>query len=54
MSKKSYRTTLLALVQAVQRYTDTDEEAVAIITRLVNSRRVVLCGNFAGQRIVVA
>ena len=44
MTQQARRTTLLELVQAVQKYTVSDEEAVAIITRLVSSGRVVLCG----------
>lgn len=43
--------TLLALVQDVQRRCENDADVVRVVRRLVNSGRVVLTGNFAGQRI---
>jgi len=47
-------TTLLDLVQTVSRFAASDEEIVAIVTSLVNSGRVRLCGSFAGARITFA
>jgi hypothetical protein len=48
----SRRSTLLDLVLQLQRdLTLSDEEVVGRATRLVNSGRVVLTGNFAGQRL---
>jgi hypothetical protein len=44
-------TTLLELVQAVQKEVATDTEVVAIVHWLVNTGAVVLTGSFAGQRI---
>ena len=52
MKPKSRRTTLLELVQAVQDNCGSDTEVISVIMHLVNSGRVVLRGNFAGQRIV--
>jgi hypothetical protein len=54
MNKRIYRSTLLGLVLAVQDYSASDEEAVAIIAHLLNTGRVVLTGTFAGQRIAEA
>ena len=54
MRKRTYRSTLLSLVQAVQDYTASDEEAVATIVRLLNTGRVVLIGTFAGERVAEA
>jgi hypothetical protein len=54
MSKKSRRITLLELVQAVQDSCRSDAEVVAVITHMVNTRRVILRGNFARTRIAVA
>jgi hypothetical protein len=45
------RATLLDLVQSLQGHCRTDPELVALVARLVNSGRVILTGNFAGQRI---
>ena len=45
------QTTLLTLVQAVSDYARTDDEIVATVAYLVNSRKVLLCGNFAGAKI---
>lgn len=44
---------MLDLVQRVSLRAGSDDEAVAIVTRLVNSRRVRLIGNFAGRRIPI-
>ena len=49
--KKGRRTTLLQLVQVVQDQCRSDAEVVAVITHMLNTRRVVLCGTFAGMRI---
>ena len=48
------RSTLLALIEEFQGAAGTDQEIVAAITDLVNSGRVVLSGNFAGQRVTAA
>ena len=48
------RTTLLQLVQAVQDATDSDEETVAVITHLLGSGAVRLCGTLAGASLDVA
>lgn len=44
-------TTLLELVQAVQDACRSDREVVAVVTHLVSSGRVVLCGIFAGRHV---
>jgi hypothetical protein len=44
-------TTLLDLVWAVTKSGLSENDAVATITRLINSGQVRLCGNFAGERI---
>ena len=54
MKKQIYRSTMLGLVQTVQDYTESDEEAVAIIAHMLNTGRVVLIGTFAGERIAAA
>jgi len=41
-------TTLLELVQIVSKYCRTEDEMVAVVRHLVNSRRVHLTGNFRG------
>ena len=43
--------TLLDLVTIASRYAETDREVVALVMALVDSERVVLCGNFAGEKI---
>jgi hypothetical protein len=43
--------TLLELVQSVSESSLTDDEVVTIVTYLVNSGRVRLCGTFAGAKI---
>lgn len=53
MAQKPYRTTLLNLVTALQDRTNSDDEVVTLITHLVNSGRVTLCGIFAGRDIAV-
>lgn len=42
--------TLLDLVTAVSRVVSDEKELIATVVRLVNSGRVVLCGNFRGAR----
>jgi hypothetical protein len=51
MKTKNRRTTLLELVRAVQDTCGSDAEVVAVITHMVNTRRVVLSGTFARRRI---
>jgi len=46
------RSTMLALVQEVQRRAHSDAEVVRVVRWLVNHHVVVLSGSFAGQRIV--
>ena len=47
-----YKSTLLDLVQTINDYaTGSDDEVVATVTYLVNSGKVLLCGNFAGAKI---
>jgi hypothetical protein len=53
MKKTRIQTTLLDLIQRVQDYARNDDEVVAVITHMINAGRVVLAGNFAGQRIAV-
>ena len=48
--KRKRRTTLLELVQDLQRRTSSEAELVRRVRRLVNSGAVLLTGNFAGQR----
>jgi len=43
--------TLLDLLQCVNNVTENDQEATAVVVRLVNSGRVRLCGTFAGAKI---
>jgi hypothetical protein len=49
--KTPIHTTLLNLVQMVNVYAASDDEAVATVVYLINSGKVVLCGNFAGAKI---
>lgn len=44
------KTTLLELVQDLQRRTRSEAALVRRVRRLVNSGAVVLTGNFAGER----
>jgi hypothetical protein len=46
-----YKSTLLDLVQTINDYATSDDEVIATVTYLVNSGKVLLCGNFAGARI---
>jgi hypothetical protein len=43
--------TMLDLIQVVQRNATSDHDVVVQVTRLVNSGRVILCGNFAFRRL---
>jgi hypothetical protein len=52
--KLSYKSTLLDLVQTINDYATNEDEVVATVTYLVNSGKVLLCGNFAGARIDLA
>ena len=54
MARKNPRVTLLELVQAVQDSCRSDAEVVAVITHLVNTRRIILRGTFASARITTA
>lgn len=54
MRRKSRRLTLLELVQAVQDTCHSDAEVVAVITHMVNTRRIILRGNFACAHIATA
>jgi len=47
------RATLLDLVFAVQEYANSDEEVVQVISHMLESGRVVLCGNFAGRKLEI-
>ena len=49
--KMPYKSTLLDLVQTINDYATNDDEVVATVAYLVNSGKVLLCGNFAGARI---
>jgi hypothetical protein len=49
--KMLYKSTLLDLVQTINNYATSDDEVVATVAYLVNSGKVLLCGNFAGARI---
>ena len=54
MQSISRRVTLLELVRAVQDTCGSDAEVVAVIAHMVNTRRVILRGNFANQQIPLA
>jgi hypothetical protein len=45
------KATLLDLIQAVSDYATSDAEVVTTVAYLINSGRVLLCGNFAGAKI---
>jgi len=47
-------TTLLDLVNTIVDLTEDENELLATVTHLVNSGRVILRGNFAGQTIALA
>jgi hypothetical protein len=48
------QSTLLDLVHTFSSFTDNDREVVALVTYLVNSGRVRLCGTFAGATIALS
>jgi hypothetical protein len=48
------KSTLLDLVLAVSEYAISDDEVVATVAYLINSGKVLLCGNFAGAKIDLA
>ena len=52
--KTQKQSTLLDLVQSVNRFARNDDEVVATVTYLINSGRVRLCGSFAGAKISFA
>jgi hypothetical protein len=43
--------TLLDLIQAVSDFADSYDELVVTVAYLINSNKVLLCGNFAGVKI---
>jgi hypothetical protein len=45
------KTTMLDLVRAAARFSDSDREVVAAVAWLINSGRFVLGGSFAGSKI---
>lgn len=45
------QSTLLELVSILNSFTNSDHEVVALVTYLVNSGQVRLCGTFAGATI---
>lgn len=45
--RRSRKTTMLELVVSLQAEAKTTDEVVSRAVRLIRSRRVVLCGNFA-------
>jgi hypothetical protein len=47
------KTTLLDLVFAVQDFAESDTEVVQVISHLLRTRRVILCGTFAGETIEI-
>jgi hypothetical protein len=49
MPRQTYDTTLMELVEAVQDQAHSDEEAVAVIAHMLNSRRLRVVDTFAGQ-----
>lgn len=48
---QAIETTLLELVDALSRTLRTDAEIVAVVRRLIETRRVRLIGNFRGHRL---
>jgi hypothetical protein len=52
--KTQKKTTLLDLVQTVSQFAKDDTETVRVVTHMINSGRVQLCGNFAGAKISYA
>jgi len=49
--RSPYKTTLLDVVHTVSTFAASDDEVVALVTYLVNSGKIRLCGTFAGARI---
>lgn len=49
--KLKKRMTMLDLIQVVQHNATSDHDVIVRVTRLVNSGRVILCGNFAFRRL---
>jgi len=45
------KSTLLDLVRTVNAFAASEDEVVATVTYLINSGKVLLCGNFAGAKI---
>jgi hypothetical protein len=54
MKRQVRRSTMLELVRTIQDSATSDEEVVAIIAHMLKTRRVVLCGIFAGRRLTTA
>jgi hypothetical protein len=48
------KSTLLDLVRTLNSFTDNDREVVAMVTYLVNSGHVRLCGTFAGATVALS
>jgi len=48
------KSTLLDLVRTVNAFAANEDEVVATVTYLINSGKVLLCGNFAGAKIDLA
>ena len=51
MKRRRQRVTLLELVRVVQDATRSDAEVIAVIRHMVNTKRVILSGTFAGKRL---
>jgi hypothetical protein len=47
------RATLLDLVVTVQDFARSDEEVVQVISHMLESGLVVLCGSFAGRKVEI-
>ena len=45
------KSTLLDLVRTLNAFAATEDEVVATVAYLINSGKVLLCGNFAGAKI---
>jgi hypothetical protein len=45
------QSTLLELINLLNSFTNSDDEVVALVTYLVNSGHVRLCGTFAGATL---
>jgi hypothetical protein len=48
------RITLLELVAAIADCADSEEEVIATVTYLINTRQVLLVGNFCGADVEVS